>query len=186
MNGIDLWYATRATGVAALVLLTATMVLGILVAGRAEGSLPPVLRAETHRCLSAITVVFLALHVLTSVVDTYVHLGWASIVVPFTSSYDRLWVAIGTVGLDLFLAVGVSSMLRQRISARAWRLFHWLAYLSWPTAVAHTLGMGTDTRLAWVIGLVGLCCASVVAAAAWRVNEAVRARSDRPMTILTP
>ena len=35
-------------------------------------------------------VVFLALHVLTSVLDTYVHIGWAAVVVPFTSALQPL------------------------------------------------------------------------------------------------
>lgn len=186
MSGIDLWYTTRATGIVALVLLTATTVLGILVAGRARSSLPAFARADLHRRLSALTVVFLGIHVLTAVLDTYVHLGWASIVVPFTSDYDRFWVALGTIGADLLLAVAVSSALRGRIPAGVWRAVHWLAYLSWPVAVSHTLGMGTDTRLDWMLGLVGLCVAAVAAAAAWRLASAMRARAARPATIITP
>ena len=186
MNSIDLWYVTRATGIAALVLLTVTMVLGILVAGRVETSHPPVLRAETHRYVSVMTVVFLAIHVATSIADTYVHIGWAATIVPFTSSYDRLWVALGTVSVDLFLAVAVSSLVRQRIAASTWRLIHWLAYLSWPVAVAHTLGIGTDTKLVWMLVLVGLCIAAVVAAAVCRGSSALRARSSRPTTNFPP
>lgn len=186
MRTIDLWYATRATGIVTLVLLSATTVLGLLVAGRAGGALPRYLRAETHRHLSAMAAVFLAVHVLTSVLDTYVHLGWASILVPFTADYDRPFVALGTIGVDLFVAVAGSSLLRHRISARTWRWFHWLAYLSWPIAVAHTLAMGTDTRLDWVLALVAACVAAVVLAAAWRAMSGLRARAGRPLTILTP
>src|SRR5258708_30675492 len=130
MSSIDLWYTTRATGIVSLVLLTATMFLGILTAGRAKSALPAFARADIHRRISVLTVVFLSIHVLTSVLDTYVHINPIAVVVPFTSSYHTFWLALGTVGVDLFLAVAISSALRQHLSARAWRLCHWLAYLS--------------------------------------------------------
>jgi methionine sulfoxide reductase heme-binding subunit len=186
VSSIDLWYTTRATGIVALVLLTATMFLGILTAGRAPSRLPAFARADVHRRIAVLTVVFLALHVLTSVLDTYVDINGLAIVVPFTSSYHTYWLALGTVGVDLFLAVAISSALRQRIPARAWRLCHWLAYLSWPVAVAHSLGMGTDAGLPWVDGLVALCIAGVVGVTAWRIVGAVRARDHLPRTIISP
>jgi methionine sulfoxide reductase heme-binding subunit len=186
MSSIDLWFATRATGIAALVLLTATVVMGILTAGRARSRWPAFARADLHRRLAVVTVVFLAIHVLTSVLDTYVDINWLSIVVPFTSSYHAVWLALGTVGVDLFLAVAVSSALRQRISARAWRAWHWLAYLSWPAALSHALGMGTDARLGWVIGLVVVCIVSGVAAVVWRVSTAWGSKARVPRTIISP
>jgi sulfoxide reductase heme-binding subunit YedZ len=186
VSSIDLWYATRATGIAALLLLTATMLLGILTAGRAKSSLPAFVRADLHRRVSVMTVVFLAIHVLTSMLDTYVHINWITIVVPFTSSYHTIWLALGTIGVDLFLAVAISSALRSHISARAWRTFHWLAYLSWPDAIAHTLGMGTDRALPWVLALVATSIASVVGATAWRIVDTQRSRSALPRTTISP
>ena len=153
MSSIDLWYTTRATGLVALVLLTATVFLGVLTAGRARTTLPAFARAEVHRRVSVLAVVFLAVHVLTAVLDTYVNIGRLAIVVPFTSSYHTFWLALGTIGADLLLAVAISSALRRHIPARTWRALHWLAYLSWPVAVSHALGMGTDRsspgRSAW-------------------------------------
>ena len=186
MSSIDLWYTTRATGIVALVLLTATVLLGVLTAGRAKSSLPAYARADVHRRVSALAVVFLAVHVLTSVLDTYVHIGLLAVVVPFTSAYHRFWLALGTIGLDLLLAVAVSSALRRHIPARAWRRLHWLAYLSWPVAVSHALGMGTDRKLTWVAGVLAACTASVAAAGAWRAAGAVRARSALPHTTVRP
>ena len=98
MSSPVLWYATRATGLVALILLTATTVLGIVTANRAASRRwPGFALQDLHRRISVITMAFLALHIVTSVVDTYVHIGWASIVVPFASSYQRLWVALGSV-----------------------------------------------------------------------------------------
>ncbi|HXN62561.1 MAG TPA: hypothetical protein VN886_19105, partial [Acidimicrobiales bacterium] len=91
-----LWYATRATGLMALVLSTATMVLGLTTTTRARArNWPGFAQQEMHRRISILAVVFLALHVLTSVLDTYVHIGWAAIVIPFTSEYSRFWVGVG-------------------------------------------------------------------------------------------
>lgn len=170
MSSIDLWYTTRATGLAALVLLSATMALGLLTAGRtASARWPGFARAELHKRLSALTLAFLAIHVLTSVVDTYVDVGWASIVLPFASGYHRFWTALGTIGVDLGAAVAISSALRRQIPPRVWRALHWLAYGSWPVAVGHAIGMGTDMRLAPVDALVAACVLVVLAAGAVRL-----------------
>ena len=118
--------------------------------------------------------VFLAIHVLTSVLDTYVHIGWAAIVVPFTSGYASFWVGVGAVALDLMVAVFVSSLLRARMQPGTWRAIHWLAYLSWPVAVAHTFGMGTDAGEHWVMALGVTCVVAVGAALAWRLRAASR------------
>jgi DMSO/TMAO reductase YedYZ heme-binding membrane subunit len=99
--------------------------------------------------------------------------------VPFTSPYSRFWVGVGAVSLDLLLAVFVSSLLRTRMSPGAWRALHWLAYLSWPIALAHTFGMGTDSREGWVIALGVACVAAVVVALAWRLRITVRQAAAR-------
>ena len=184
MPSIDLWYTTRASGLVALVLLSGTVVLGILTAGRARSALPGFARSEVHRRLSVLTVVFLAVHVLTAEIDTYVKVGWLAVVAPFTSSYHRTWLALGTIGADLLLAVAISSALRQHVPARAWRALHWLAYLSWPVAVSHALGMGTDSKLTWALGLLAVCTAGVVVAAGWRVAGAHRAKAALPRTVI--
>ena len=170
-----LWYATRASGLMALVLLTATMVLGLTTTTRARArNWPGFAQQEMHRRVSILAVVFLALHVLTSVLDTYVRIGWAAIVVPFTSEYGRFWVGVGAIALDLMIAVFVSSLVRARLRPGTWRAIHWLAYLSWPVALAHTFGMGTDAREAWVVALGVLCVASVAVALGWRLRQASR------------
>ncbi|MGO8871017.1 MAG: ferric reductase-like transmembrane domain-containing protein [Acidimicrobiales bacterium] len=174
-----LWYATRATGVVALVLLTGTMVLGMLTAGRARSrSWPAFAQADLHKRISLLAVVFLTIHVITAVLDTYVDIGRAALVVPFASPYRPLWTGLGTVGVDLLVAVGVSSALRQRISARTWRGVHWLAYGSWPVAMAHSLGEGTDASTLWMDGVAAVCALAVTGALVWRVADHRRSRAD--------
>ena len=150
----------------ALILLTLTMVLGMTTTTRARArNWPGFAQQEMHRRISMIAVVFLGVHVLTSVLDTYVNISWAAVVIPFTSSYGRFWVGVGAVSLDLMIAVFVTSLLRARMRPGTWRAVHWLAYLSWPIALAHTFGMGTDAGEGWVIVLGVVCVAAVGARA---------------------
>jgi methionine sulfoxide reductase heme-binding subunit len=180
MSSTSLWYATRASGLMAMVLLTLTMVLGITTTTRARARRwPGFAHQELHRRISMIAVVFLGIHVVTSVLDTYVNISWAAVVIPFTSSYGRLWVGVGALSLDLMLAVFVSSLLRARIRPGAWRAIHWLAYLCWPIALAHTFGMGTDAGETWVIALGAGCVLAVAVALAWRIRQGTRQASAR-------
>jgi methionine sulfoxide reductase heme-binding subunit len=167
-----IWYSTRASGIVALVLLTVTTVVGILTTTRSGSAwLPRFAVGELHRRASLLAMVFVALHVVTAVVDTYVPIGLAAAFVPFISGYEPFWVGLGAVAFDLLLAVMITSALRGRISAGSWRAVHWLAYASWPIAVAHCIGVGTDLVSIWMDVLVGVCIASVLAAVAWRIHR---------------
>ena len=176
LNGPALWYATRATGLVTLVLLTATMLLGILTAGRlASEKWPRFLTVGLHRNITLLVLVFLALHVGTTVVDTYTSIPATAAVIPFASSYKAPWLGLGAMAVDLLLAVMVTSLLRGRLGLRAWRSLHWLAYACWPVALIHGLGTGTDRRTLWVFAATLGCVAVVAAAATWRVATASRA-----------
>jgi len=180
MSSTSLWYATRASGIMALILLTLTMVLGMTTTTRARArNWPGFAQQELHRRISMIAVVFLGIHIVTSVLDTYVNISWASVVVPFVSVYGRFWVGVGAIALDLMIAVFVSSLLRARMRPGIWRAIHWLAYLSWPVALAHSFGMGTDAGELWVIVLGIACVASVAAALLWRLRATSRQVSAR-------
>jgi DMSO/TMAO reductase YedYZ heme-binding membrane subunit len=164
----------------ALILLTLTMVLGLVTTTRARArNWPGFAQQEIHRRISMIAVVFLGIHVVTSVLDTYVDISWAAVVIPFTSSYGRFWIGVGAIALDLMIAVFVTSLLRTRMRPGTWRALHWLAYLSWPVALAHTFGMGTDAGELWVEALGVVCAAAVAAALAWRVRTTKRQSSVR-------
>jgi methionine sulfoxide reductase heme-binding subunit len=170
-----LWYTSRATGVVALLLMTAVVLLGLLVTrqGRLPG-LPRFAVTGLHRNLSLIAVVFVALHVLTAVADNYVHIPLTATIIPLTSPYERLWLALGTVSLDLTIAIVVTSLLRRHLSRRLWRGVHLLAYLSWPVAWVHSIFASTDLRHGWLFLLAVACAAVVVIAALWRLAAAAR------------
>ena len=186
MNSTYLWYATRATGLVALILLTLSMILGLVTTSRVRARhWPGFAQQELHRRISIVAVVFLGLHVLTSILDTYVHIGWLAIVVPFTSPYSPFWVGLGAIALDLMVAVFVSSLLRAHLKPGTWRGIHWLAYGSLPIALAHTFGLGTDSSEHWVIVLGVLCVLSVVLALLWRIHAAAKQQAT-PATTLPP
>ena len=136
-----IWYAIRATGVVALILLTVTTVLGLLSASRVRTKRwPAFAQLDLHKRATMLALVFLGFHVMTAVVDTYVHVGLLSVIIPFTSSFRTFWTGLGTIAVDLLLAVAISSALRNHIAPRTWRGLHWLAYAFWPVALAHALG----------------------------------------------
>ena len=112
-----------------------------------SSSWPRFLSAELHRNLALLSVVFLVIHVVTAILDPFVSLGWLSIVVPLASDYRPLWVGLGALSVDLFIAIVVTSLLRARFGQRVWRAVHWLAYASWPLAVLHSLGTGSRLGL---------------------------------------
>ncbi len=173
------WYTIRATGVVALVLLTVTTVLGLLSASRARTSRwPAFAQVELHKRATMLALVFLGIHIVTSVADSYVHVGLVSVIVPFTSSFKPLWTGLGAVAVDLLAAVAISSALRQRIDPRLWRGLHWLAYACWPLAMAHALGAGTDAGQLWMDAIATSCTFAVVTAVAWRISYHRSTRRD--------
>jgi methionine sulfoxide reductase heme-binding subunit len=165
-----LWYTTRGAGAVSLVLLSAVVVLGILSVLRVQStSWPRFLTVGLHRNLGLMTLVFLALHIVTAVVDPFTHLGWLAAVVPFSSYYRTLWLGLGTIAFELLLAIVVTSLVRGFIGQIAWRLVHWLTYVSWPIAVLHGFGTGTDAWSAWLFAIQAVCIVAVLAAVGYRL-----------------
>ena len=176
LSGPGLWYATRAAGLVTLLLLTATVLLGLLTSGRFGGvRWPRFLTVGLHRNLSLLVLVFLALHVGTTVIDTFVSIPLTAAFIPFASSYKPFWLGLGAVALDLLIALVVTSLIRNRLGLRAWRWVHWAAYVCWPVALAHGLGIGTDRKTLWVFALTIACAAAVAGTVTWRFVSTARA-----------
>ena len=160
-----LWYTSRATGVASVVLLTVVLMLGVVMSGRRRphGESATIVTV-LHRSLSLGMTVFLGAHIATAIAETYVSIDAISAVLPFTSGYEPLWVGLGTIAFDILLAVVVTSLVRRRLPERAWRRVHLLAYALWPIAVVHGLALGTSdqpilrgaTVACGVVGILGV------------------------------
>jgi methionine sulfoxide reductase heme-binding subunit len=169
-SSTPLWYTTRATGLVAMVLLTGSMALGLLSSvGFYRPSWPRFVTLALHRNVSLLALVFTIVHVLTTVLDSFVSIPLTNAFIPFISSYRPIWVGLGAIAFDLMIALIVTSLLRARLGLRSWRLVHWSAYLCWPVAVLHGLGTGTDTRVRWVLVLTVCCVLFVSALTVWRL-----------------
>jgi sulfoxide reductase heme-binding subunit YedZ len=180
-----LWYLTRSTGITAFVLLTVTTVLGVAATQRALASpaWPRFATQQLHRNVSLLAMVVLVVHIVTTLLDSYVDVGWLSMVVPFWSSYRTLGVALGTIAFDLLLLVVVTSLLRLRMSARLWRAVHLSSYAAWPIALLHFLNTGTDAAHGgWGIWLGIACAATVLVAAGLRLATS---NVPRPLASVT-
>ena len=179
-SSTPLWYATRATGLVALVLLTVSMMLGLLSSVRFQRpAWPRFVTLGLHRNVTLLALGFTVVHVLTTVLDSFVSIPLPDAFVPFISSYRPIWVGLGAIAFDLMIALVITSLLRTRLGQRSWRLVHWSAYLCWPVAVLHGLGTGTDTPIAWVLVLTGCCVLAVAVLTLWRL---ALTWGDRPLT----
>ncbi|MFC7360442.1 ferric reductase-like transmembrane domain-containing protein [Nocardioides astragali] len=175
-EGPLLWYLNRATGLTLLVLLTVSTVLGVLATGGRPGHrVPQFVTQQVHRNLALLSVVALVVHVGSAVLDTFVDISWWEAVIPFGASYERLWLGLGALSLDLVAVVVVTSLVRSRLTHRRWRAVHLLAWLAWALAVAHTAGIGTDIeqRATWAVVPTVVCVLAVVAALGLRLGQAL-------------
>ena len=149
-----LWHSSRVTGWVSLALLTAVMVTGTGAARRfTVRRRPRVSVTVTHRRLSLLSAVAVGAHLVGAVsYSDGAGVRWVDLVVPFMAAYSRFWLGLGTVAVDLFVAVVVSSVVRRRMPVRVWRMIHWSSFGLFPLAVAHGFGIdGIDTTLGWVL-----------------------------------
>ncbi|HWF72495.1 MAG TPA: ferric reductase-like transmembrane domain-containing protein [Solirubrobacteraceae bacterium] len=164
------WYLTRSTGTTALILLTLSVVLGVIDVRRySTARMPRFVIDGMHRTVSLLAVAFLVLHIVTAALDSFASIPLVDGVVPFVGSYRPLWLGLGAVSFDLMLAVVFTSLARRRLGYQTWRVVHWLAYASWPLALLHTLGTGSDVKQGWMIAISGGCLAAVLFAVLVRV-----------------
>ena len=187
VGGSALWYLSRGTGVLSLVLLTVVVVLGVLTrGGRPLPGLPRFAVAGLHRNASLLSIAFLVVHVATAVIDPYVTIRWFDALVPFIGSYQPVWLGLGALSLDLMLAVVVTSLLRQRIGQRLWRVVHYSVYASWPVALVHSFTLGPDITSGFQRVLAAGCVAASATALGWSLLGSGSGSGSRPAGALPP
>jgi sulfoxide reductase heme-binding subunit YedZ len=163
VNGPFLWFANRGTGVVLVGLLTLSLALGVLSTARAGSRWwPRFLTQGLHRNVALLALLLLGAHAATAVADSYVDIRWQDVVVPGRSAYEPLWLALGTLALDLLVAVTLTSLLRHRMAHGTWRVLHLATYAAWILGLVHGIGIGTDSREPWSVA-VTVSCAAVVA-----------------------
>lgn len=169
-----LWVLGRGMGVAAVVLLSLTVVLGIVTrGGRPLRGLPRFAVQLVHRDVALAATLFVVVHVVTLLLDTEAELRLVDTVVPFVGTYRWFWLGLGTLAVDLLVVLVVTALLRRVIGPRVFRVVHWTAYAMWPVAMAHAIGTGTDGTSAWFLVVAGICAAAVAGAVVWRCTDCV-------------
>jgi sulfoxide reductase heme-binding subunit YedZ len=170
LDGRALWYLTRGTGAVSLVLLTLSVALGVADVQRwSAPRLPRFVVDGLHQTVSLFVVVTVAIHVITTLLDSFAPIRLVDVAVPFVSAYRPLWIGLGALALDLLLALVITSLARTRLGYRGWRAVHWFAYACWPIALLHGLGSGSDIRGGFVFVLSLACAAAVAIAIAARL-----------------
>jgi len=190
---MELWYTARGAGLAALILLSLTTVLGTLAArdGLTARTGNPAVRyvmQYVHRACAGLGLTVLALHIGTILADSYANVGLRGALIPFASGYRPTPVALGTLAVYTLLLAAVFGLARGRLAnsprgARVWRRVHALAYLGWGVAIWHGFFSGTDSGLGWVRLLYVICLAGVLGAVATRL---VQFRKPHPRDRFAP
>jgi sulfoxide reductase heme-binding subunit YedZ len=171
-----LWSLSRGSGAVSLILLTGSLVLGIVDQQRWRSARWPRFTLHgLHRWVALFAVSFLTIHILSAVLDSFAPIRLLDAVIPFESSYRPLWLGFGALAFDILLAVTITSLLRKRVGQRAWRIVHWCSYLAWPVAVVHGLGSGSDVRSGWLLAIAISCIAATWIAVFVRVMSAAPA-----------
>ncbi len=174
------WYAARTGGVLAYLLVSASVLAGILLAGKTRvPGLPRFAVEDVHRFLGLLAALFITIHVGSVALDSVVPFSLAQLVIPFTAGYRPLATGLGVVALELLLAVGITNRLRSRLPYRVWRRAHYATLAVWLLATVHGILSGTDRQQTWLLVLYGVTVAAVAGAAALRFGRAPAPRRLR-------
>jgi DMSO/TMAO reductase YedYZ heme-binding membrane subunit len=161
MNPQFWWFVSRASGMVAAVLVALTIVWGLLLTTKViERRGLPAWLTDLHRALGGLSVVFIGVHLLALVADSYTYFSWKELFVPFAYAQDAGPVAWGIGAFWMLLVVEGTSLIQRRMPRKLWRGVH---YLSYPVGVMvgiHAMTAGTDSGNVWfrviTFGLVGL------------------------------
>jgi len=175
------WLLARASGLTAYVMLTLSILAGLLVKSRPFRTLKPAAVVDLHRILAMLGLGALAGHAAALVLDTTVKVSIPGLFVPGLVSYRPVWTSTGILAAELMVLVYASFSMRKRIGPKNWRRLHWATYAIFAMATVHGLAAGTDASRLWAFALYALAVSSVAFAATWRfVVPPASARSRRP------
>jgi predicted ferric reductase len=147
MNPQFWWYLSRASGIVAWLILTASVLWGIVLATDLfSESRRPAWLLDLHRWLGGLAVGFTAIHIAALVADSYVEFSVADLTVPFASDYKTGAVAWGVLAMWLLVVVELTSLAMKRIPRRVWRGIHRTSAATFWMASLHGTYAGTDAN----------------------------------------
>jgi methionine sulfoxide reductase heme-binding subunit len=178
-----IWYAARASGVAAYVVLSVVVSLGLALGGKAQNRRWPRFSLEdVHRFGGLLVGSLIGVHVLTIAADSFLPFSLTQLLVPFTAAYRPLWTGLGIAAAELLLALAITNHYRRRLPHRFWRTAHYLNFAVWTLASLHGLMSGTDRGAWWLALIYGVAVATVLVLLLWRFGGFVL-RSPRVATV---
>jgi methionine sulfoxide reductase heme-binding subunit len=168
-NDPTFWIIARAAGLTAYLLLTTSVLAGLVVKAKPFGrALRAATAVDLHRTLAMLSLGALAVHGSALVLDTTVDIGIGALLLPGLAPYRPFWTGLGVIAAELMVVVYASFSLRRRIGQRAWRKLHWATYGLFAAATAHGLMAGTDSGRGWTLALYLGAVGAVAFATAWR------------------
>lgn len=174
------WYAARAAGLVAYLLVTSSVALGLLLAGKERLERWPRFALEdVHRFAGVLAGTFIALHVAMIGIDSQAHLSVGELIVPFASHYRPFWTGMGIVAAELLLALALTNRYRNRLSHVTWRRLHYLNFAVWLAATGHGLGAGTDSGSGWFLTLYVVAMTTIILLAIRRFSGS-QSQTSRP------
>jgi sulfoxide reductase heme-binding subunit YedZ len=177
-----IWYAARASGVAAYVVLSLVVSIGLTLGGKAQTRRWPRFSVEdVHRFGGLLVGSLIGVHVLTIAADSFLPFSLVQLLVPFTSSYRPLWTGLGIAAAEILLALAITNHYRKRMPYSFWRKAHYLNFAVWTLASVHGLMAGTDRGASWLAILYGISVATVLMLLLWRFGGTAF-RSPRVVT----
>lgn len=174
------WITSRAAGIAALVLSSASIGAGLLISG--QGGSGKGLRSDAralHEALSLATLVAIAVHGVALLGDHFLHPTILDISVPFTGGYRPFWTGLGITAGWALATLGLSYYARGWVGQSRWRALHRFTAVFWILGIAHSLGSGTDAGQPWF--LIALAV-SAIPALVLLLGRLSRGYGERPGT----
>jgi methionine sulfoxide reductase heme-binding subunit len=166
INPVDYgwWIAARAAGIIAIVLLSASVGLGLWMSspGRRRAGMKVVL-LRLHQYLAVAGLIAIASHGLFLLADGWLAPSLSGILVPFSLSYRPVWTGLGIIAAWGVALLGLSYWARKRIGVDRWKVMHRFTLLFYVLAMVHVLGSGTDSSSLWLRLLLLACVAPIPA-----------------------
>jgi DMSO/TMAO reductase YedYZ heme-binding membrane subunit len=161
------WLAARATGIVALLLVAATVILGLALSHPEQARWKQAKRIYPwHETLWVFVLSFIAMHVVAILLDPYAQVGPIGAFVPGLSKYRTLPVAVGSVALYAVIITGATARYTRLLPSGFWLKLHRFSVVALALAWIHGVLSGTDA--APLQPVYGAIAASVVVAAAYR------------------
>lgn len=173
------WITSRAAGIAALLLSSLSVCVGLLMGGRLLRRRTSDLRVA-HEALSLATLAAIAVHGLTLLGDSYLRPSLVDVAIPFLSGYRTLWTSMGILAFWALAILGLSYYARTHIGVQRWRRLHRFAALAWLLGLAHSLGEGTDAGQTWFLAMIAFVTVPAIGLLLMRLRRSPAITTSAP------